>query len=811
MSRPDALPAARLRATLRPEALPYADSRDIPAKRVPPPQPRALAALELALEIPGHEHHVYLAGDPGLGRTYFLRQYLEPLARTRPAPPDVVYLCNFQDEDRPRHLPLPPGRGRELKTELDKAVDALRDEIPALLEQEAFLERRGALLKDFQSAKDNLYGDMESTALRMGFALTPEDDGQLTLAPRINGRALGPEEFDAMDPEEQKDLRARRDDVMNSLGGFMRQVREAERGFSRQERTLEREFAAELLAERLAPLRQAFADQPEVLTFLDELTEDILENLDKFTIRADGQCPTGPAGAPGPGGQGDDHEDWISRYEAHLFIDSAQVAPHGGAPIIVEDHPTAANLLGAIERESELGAFYTDFTLLKPGALHKANHGFLLLKAEDVLTCPTAWEGLLRALRSGLARMEDAGEHPDQVRTKTIEPEPLKLDLKVFLVGSDEVYEQLLYADQRFRKLFKIKAHLQNHVERTDANIHGFLDVAQTIIAETGLLPFGREALAGLVDHASRLAEDQTRLSLHYPMVRELMIEASALARKAGQAVVDGPALGRAQQAWIFRNNLYEEEFMTDYDREIIKVATSGTAVGRVNGLSVSFYGEYEIGLPHHIACTVGVGREGILDLEREAELGGPIHTKAMMILKSCLLGLFAYDKPLILSGSLYFEQSYAEVEGDSAAGAELAALLSALAQVPINLSYAFTGAVNQSGGIMAVGGVNRKIEGFFEVCRRRGLTGHQGVILPADNVVNLMLSPEVVAAVERGDFAVYPVRSIEQAMELLTGLPAGTRQEDGSFTPGSLYARVDARLAQLAQAAEKYARLWRT
>ncbi len=397
--------------------------------------------------------------------------------------------------------------------------------------------------------------------------------------------------------------------------------------------------------------------------------------------------------------------------------------------------------------------------------------------------------------------MEDPGDS-EQVRTRTIEPEPIPLDLKIILVGTDEAYETLLNGDDRFRKHFKLKAHLQATVERKAGNIRHYLAALRGIIDAGKLPPFSREALAGLVDHASRLAEDQKRLSLTFPPLRGRMVEAAAIARADGRELVEAADLSRAVAEHDFRANLFEEEFMADYDREIIKVATGGQAVGRANGLSVTLFGDYEFGLPHHISCTVGVGHGGILDLEREAQLGGPIHTKGMMIIKSCLTRLFAQDKPLVLTGSLCFEQNYAGVEGDSASGAELAALLSALSGAPIDLSLAFTGAVSQSGAIMAVGGVSRKIEGFFEVCRRRGLTGRQGVLFPADNAVHLMLKDEVVEAVRAGKFHLYPVASIEQAMTILTGLPAGTRRKDGRYTPGSLYSMVDARLAELTRQA---------
>ena len=527
-----------------------------------------------------------------------------------------------------------------------------------------------------------------------------------------------------------------------------------------------------------------------------EVRADILENLDMFLPReglGGAPLPPEPALAPPP-------EPDFGRYDINLFVDNSGTK---GAPLIVDDHPTFTNLLGCVERESEMGALITDFTLIKAGSLHRANGGYLVLHIADVLQHHGAWEGLVRALRSGLARIEDAGDMPDGARTKGIEPEALPLDLKVVLVGPDDLYESLLDNDDRFAKLFKIKAQMTGEPRRSAPEVRAWLRGLVRIIDEAELLPFSRDALAGLVDYASLLCEDQRKISLKFPLLREAMIEASAVAAMNGAPKVDRSSLAEALKGRLYRVNLVEELFMEEYDRDLIKIRTDGVEVGRVNGLSVTWNGDFEFGLPHQISCTVGVGHGGVIDLEREAELGGPIHTKAMMILKSYLLDQFAHNKPLVLAGSLYFEQSYSGIEGDSASGAELAALLSAISGVPVRRSLAFTGAVNHSGDILAVGGVNRKIEGFFALCARRGLSGEQGVIIPRDNVEHLMLDERVVDAVRAGTFFIYPVSHISEALELLTGMNAGRRRKDGSFTRGSLFRLVDERLHELGWQAE--------
>ena len=799
------LPTSRLHATFDPDRIPWEDSRAIPLPRSGngrrnPFQPRAMQALNLALHIRASGYNVYLSGEADLGRSYMLLSYLRPHARKAATPPDLVYVQNFADPDRPSLLALPAGQGKKFKQSLKETLENIGKELARRFEASAYVKQRAKLVDQFQSIRMGLLHKMNSVAVDKGFNLDMDENGGLTLYPLVEGKRLSEEEFERLDNTVRLNLKRRGDSLVQAMAGFMRQLNKAEESFHDDERDLERQAMGQVLDVLLTPAQQRIlkaCPAPGLPEYFTALREDILKNTESFLPR-DG----GMQGASG----GDGHtpqptENIFYRYEVNLLVDNSGLS---GAPIVVEDHPTAVNLLGCVERESEMGALVTDFTLIKAGSLHKANGGFLVLHIDDLLQHPNAWEGLLRALRSNQARIEDAGDTPDMaIRTKGITPEPLALSLKVVLIGGEEPYETLLVNDDRFAKLFRIKAHMADVTERTAENIRIYLSHIARIIDENKLPPFDRTALAWLVDLGSHLCEDQRRLSLKFPLLRELMIEAAALAEMRQLSLVSAAILEEAYAARTYRANLVEEIFMEEYDREMIKVRTSGSAVGQVNGLSVTWHGDFEFGLPHRISCTVGVGHEGIIDLEREAELGGPIHTKAMMILKSYLTDLFARKKPLVLSGSLYFEQSYAGIEGDSASGAELAALLSALADAPVRLDLAFTGAVSHSGQIMAVGGVTRKIEGFYKVCARHGLTGSQGVIIPRDNVDHFMFSSDVLAAVEKKQFAIYPVRRIEEALSLLTGLPAGRRHKNGGFTPGSLYDLVDRRLERLGDYAQ--------
>ncbi len=772
-------------------------------------QPRALQALELALRIKKDGYNVYLSGNSHLGRSYIVREFLTPHALKAKTPPDLIYLNNFADVDKPILVSLPAGHGRILKKILHDVMGKIRKELPRRFEADFFLTRRAKIVDVFQESKSVLLKEMDKIAKSKGFHLDMDDSGGLTLYPLVKGKRLSEEEFEGLDTDVRQNFKRKADTLLHTMSGLMRRLSRAEQDFREKERELEREVTQKALNDMLAPAeKQCLRQYPcEALqNYFKLLWENILDNVENFMVKDTFSAQGNTLANIGEGPMSPQmHETDPSRYDVNIFVDNSNTK---GAPIILEDNPTPSNLLGCIERESEMGTLITDFKLIKSGSLHKANGGYLLIRVEDILQHFHAWEGLLRALRTGLARIEDIGDgHDSAMRTKGIEPEPISLNIKIILIGGEGLYETLLNSDERFGKLFKIKAHLSEQTERNTLSIKSYLYRIQRIIEADNLLTFDKSGLAWMVEYGSRLIEDQRKLSLKFPILREIMIEASALATKRKLPMVNHETLEAALDDKTYRANLVEELFMEEYDREFIKVRTFGNAIGQVNGLSVSFHGDFEFGLPHQISCTVGVGHGGIIDLEREAELGGPIHTKAMMILKSYLVSLFARRRPIVLTGSLYFEQSYAGIEGDSASGAELVALLSAIAEVPVRLDLAFTGALSQSGQIMAVGGVTRKIEGFFQVCARHRLTGTQGVIIPHDNVEHLMLSPRIIDAVNDKKFAIYPVKHIDEALELLMGMPVGKRRKNDTFTPNTLYDLVDKRLKILREYAEENSR----
>ncbi|MDO5537707.1 MAG: ATP-binding protein [Desulfovibrionaceae bacterium] len=799
------LPSSRLHATYDPALIPVETSNDLKAAAVQrvPYQDRAMKALDLAVNIKASGFNVYLAGSPNLGRSFIVQHYLAPLAKKAPTPPDIIYVHNFADTERPVLLTLPSGQGRRLRQAMQAVLKSVCATMETRIHGQGFMKQRALLMESYQNERSRLLDRMNSIAVHKGFTLDFDDSGNITLFPLVKGRRVSDDEFASLDLEVQRLLKNKSADLVQHMSGFVQELTRTEEGFLDKEKDLEKAVLSQVLDNQLTPLEtrtiKAVAaagmedSAARLKTFFADLRADMIENTESLMAPKPKNDPA--QSGPPPAWS---REEVLSHYRVNLFVDNGRMK---GAPVIIEDHPTATNLLGCVERESEMGALVTDFTLVKSGSLHRANGGYLVLRMDDLVHYPAAWEGLLRSLRTGKARMDESSDLPESpMRSKSLRPDPVPLDVKVILIGDEFLYEGLLDSDERFGKLFRIKAELTDAMPRNAAGVRQYLNAICRIIQTNDLPPFDRTALAWLVELGSHICEDQKRLSLKFPLIREYMVEAAALATMERAELVTGSILEKAYAARTYRVNLVEDAYMEEYDRNVIRVETSGSAVGQVNGLAVTTYGNFEFGLPHRISCTVGVGHDGISDIEREAELGGPIHTKAMMIIMSYLTGVFASRKPLTLSGSLFFEQSYAGIEGDSASGAELAALLSALADVPLRLDLAFTGAVSHSGQIMAVGGVTQKVEGFFKVCSRQKLTGTQGVILPADNVDHLMLAPNVLKAVDEGRFAVYPVRSIEEALQLLTGMPAGRRRKDGTFTRGSLYELVDRRLTLLGE-----------
>jgi lon-related putative ATP-dependent protease len=761
-------------------------------------QERAEEAIRFAIGIRRYGYNLYALGTSGMGKHGFVRAFLERRAGSEKAPSDWCYVNNFEDPRRPCALRLPPGRGPAFREDMRRLIEELRVAIPAAFDSDDYRARRKSLEGRFAEQSERALSEVERRAREKGVVIirTPAGVG---VAPLRDGEVLDPEAFQKLPVRDQERLKAEMASIQAELQEAMAALpREARR--QRDElRKLDRLVTSAATGHLLDEVRARWADVPAVLEHLAEVGSDVVDNASDFLP------PPEAADAVKAllGTRGGDKRA-ARRYEVNLLVTQAA---EKGAPVVYEDHPTHANLVGRIEHVSELGNLVTDFTLIQAGALHRANGGYLIVDARRLLLQPLAWDEMKRALRSKTVRIESLGQALSLTSTASLDPEPIPLDLKVVLLGERHLYYLLSALDPEFPELFKVAADFEEEIERTREGERLYARLLGTFARREGLRPLKREAVARAVEHASRRAGDSERLRVHAEAIADLLREADHLASEVGAAAVSAGHVQGALDAQVRRASRIRERIQADIRRGTILIDTRGEAVGQVNGLSVLQLGGYAFGRPSRITARVRLGSGNVVDIEKEVALGGPIHSKGVLILAGFLGQRFAADRPLSLAASLVFEQSYSGVEGDSASCAELVALLSALAEAPVRQGRAITGSVNQHGQVQPIGGVNEKIEGFFDVCVAGGLTGEQGVIVPAANVKHLMLRADVVEAAQEGRFHVWPVAMVDEALELLTGLAAGTRDAAGQFPAGSVNRRADDRLAAFAEKARSFGR----
>jgi lon-related putative ATP-dependent protease len=792
------LPPEALRRTVDPNTLPLRSTEEHPPLAGLIGQPRAVAALEFGLDIPDQGFNIYVAGPPGVGRMTGVQMFLEARAKNQPTPPDWCYAYNFQDPSRPRALRLPPGRGRELQRDMQRLIEGVRREIPRVFESDEYNARREAILKEINQQREEILRRLNQRAMAQEMMVEVTPMG-IAVIPLLGGRPITDQQFAALPPAMQELLRRRREAFEEEVKQALKEIRQLERAAQERLRRLNREVALFVVEGLMDDLFEKYRDLPEVIAYLKAVQEDIVENVDQFRSREEG-APGLPFPLPLPA-FGDLA---LRKYTVNVLVDNAE---QQGAPVIIEWNPTFPNVFGRLEKESLLGVLHTDFTLIRAGALHRANGGYLVMPVEGVLVNPFVWEGLKRALRQRAVEIEEPGERMGLLTTRTLDPEPIPLHVKVILIGSPLLYHLLYLYDEEFSELFKVKADFDIEMPWDENGMRDYIALIGTLCRKEDLCHLDAGAVARVIEYGGRLAEDQTRLSTRFAEVADLVREASFWARKAGSPLVTAEHVRQALEAKVYRSNLIEERIRQLIAEGTLLIDVEGAKVGQVNGLSVLDLGDYRFGRPNRITATVALGREGVIDIEREARLGGPIHTKGVLILSGYLASKYAQDKPLTLSARLVFEQSYSGVEGDSASCAELCALLSALADAPIRQGIAITGSINQKGELQAIGGVNEKIEGFYYTCKVKGLTGEQGVIIPEANVRNLMLREEVVEAVREGKFHIWAARTVDEAIEILTGIPAGERGPDGRYPEGTINARVDQRLREMAETLQRFGR----
>lgn len=802
---PQRLAPGELRHPCLPDSLGFTSTDSLEPLVLPLGQERAVEAFDFGIQVDRRGFNLYAMGGERVGKRFTAEQLLQESLNHAAArkPSDWIYLHNFDDPRRPRAVELPAGMGRQFRDDMDQLVEDLVSAIPAAFESEEYHARSQQLRHDFAEEKQQPFEDLRQDAEEQGFMMV-KTPGGISIAPMREGEVLDPEAFEQLPEPERQAMEAKLQQLEERLEGIVQRLPTWRRTFFRLLKELNREVTRNTAQVLIGEVRSRYPDQPRLLDFLDEVQEDVLEHSQIFQQLANRETPT-PAVMPGlPSAPPSPEEDGDAflRYRVNLFIDNASA---GRAPIIHEENPSFSNLVGRIEHVSEMGALSTNFTLIRPGTLHRANGGYLILYARSVLMEPYAWEGLKRALHSGQITIESLGQAYGLVSTVSLEPEPIPLKTKVILIGDRLLYYLLCAHDPDFEKLFKVAADFEDDLERTPDNQIQFARLIASMIQREKLPAFDAGAIAALIEYAARRANHSGKLSLELDVLADIVAEAAHWALREHAAPVRASHVHATLEKRRQRHGRLRERLLEQVAEGTRLIDVQGRRAGQINGLSVLSFNDVLFGQPSRITARVRPGNAGIIDIERKVDLGGAIHSKGVLILSGFLGGHFLPRKPLSLSASIVFEQSYGGVDGDSASSTELYALLSALADLPLRQDLAVTGSVNQLGEVQAIGGANHKIEGFFETCLRKGeLTGTQGVLIPESNVKHLMLRDEVVQACASGRFHVYPIRTIEEGIELLTGTPAGQRGPDGQFPPDSVFARVEARLEEFSDLLKK-------
>ncbi|HJW83072.1 MAG TPA: ATP-binding protein [Anaerolineae bacterium] len=752
-------------------------------------QPRATRAIDFGIDIDGPGFNIFVLGPGGSGRATTIERFLADKAARVQVPDDWVYVHNFSNPYRPRAMRLPPGRAVALRQDMQSLVGRLETDAPRAFEAEAYQQARARIARELEEKQQAAYRELETMAVQREFTLMRTPSG-LLIAPLLNGQPAPVEALAGLPLEQRQKIEAAGVEVQAALDESIRKARLYEKETREQIAELNRQVASNLAGHVVDGLFTSYrADCPEAVEYLEEVRHDIVENIADF--HPDASQPPAPVERMPP----------QMRYQVNLLVDHSRTR---GAPVVIEMNPTFMNLIGRIERELRAGGTVMDFTMLRAGALHRANGGYLVLRAKDVLSDPISWAALKRALDSGHVQIDDPGTQFQMFSTRTLEPEPIPLDVKVILLGSPSLYYALYSLDEDFQKVFKVKADFAPEMDRTLESEQAYALFIRARCEEERLLPFEPGAVAHIVELGSRLAEDQDKLSARFGDVANVIREASYWAGKAGRDAVSAADVRQAVAEQRSRANQIEQLSRRSVLEGTIRVETTGAAVGQINGLSVVTTGDHTFGLPSRITARTYLGRAGLVNIEREVRMSGRIHNKGVMILQGYLGGQYAVERALTLSASLGFEQTYSDVDGDSASSTELYALLSSLSGLPIRQDIAVTGSVDQNGRVQAVGGVTYKVEGFFDLCRERGLSGTQGVMLPSSNIRHLTLREEVVEAIAAGKFHIWAVDTVDDGIELLTGVKAGRRNQKGKFPPDTVHGRVEARLRQIGETLDK-------
>lgn len=795
MSRIKELTFNQLRKDCDPSFFKFKTTRELDPFNGVIGQARGIKAMEFGLNIDIKGYNLYIEGPTGIGKTIYAKNKLNELAKTKEVPDDWCYLYNFANSNEPQAINLPAGLGREFTSDMNQFVETIKNEIKSAFNNQDFEKEKEAMRKDVEEKKIRMIEKLNKDAAKQGFEIKNTSSG-IYFLPMINGKTLTEEEFNSLDEKTKAEFEARSVAIQQETIETMKKIKEMETKANDKMNSWQNNIALFAVTIQVNELRNKYKKFPKIQNFLKNVQKDILTNLNDFiedekpgNMNPQVQLAKNVNGKP-----------W-DKYKVNLFVDNSELT---GAPVIIDSNPSFYNLFGKLEYENSFGTMRTDFTLIKPGLIHKANGGYIVLQVRDLLTNPILWDSFKRVLRTKLIHVDTLKDYQmNTVAIASVKPEPIPVNIKVVLVGPSNIYYHLLENDEDFRKLFKVKVEFDEEAPRTESNMFKIAQFIHNFCEKEKAPHFNAGAVAKVIEYCSRMVENQTKLSTQLNDITELLGEACTWAKMEKAKVVTAEYVKKAIAMRIERINKYDQRLVEMIQNGTIMIDTTGQKVGQINGLSVMHIGDYSFGKPAKITANTYIGKSGIVNIEREVSLSGTSHSKGVMILSAYIGEKFAQEKPLSLSASLCFEQMYNGVDGDSASSTELYALLSSLSELPIKQNIAVTGSVNQKGEIQPIGGVTDKIEGFFNICKLRGLTGDQGILMPYQNIKNLNLNDEVIAAVRDGMFHIYAIKTIDEGIEVLTGVPAGKKNKNGEYTVGTVNYLVNEKLKKYAKCVE--------
>ncbi len=783
-----------LRKLCDPDQFNFATTDDVVAQGGTIGQEKALKSLDFGLEIGAKGFNIFALGETGTGKRTTVSAMLKDKAAGEKVPSDWCYVYNFKDPDLPLAVSIEPGKGRVLRKDMEDLIKALRADIPKAFESKEYEKQKNQIVEEFQTKQNELFSKLEEEAKQRGFSIKRGVAGIMILPLKDESEPMTPEEFAKLDEKTKKEMEKTGRQLQERLNEVFRAMRDTEKFVQDMLNKLERAIAFDALHGPIENLKNRYKGNEKIVAYLDDVREDILTHIDEFKAQEEQQA------SPLPFLKMPKQEVSFARFTVNVMVDNAETK---GAPVVFESNPTYLNLFGRIENRILYGMAVTDFSMIRAGSVHRANGGYLIVDALDMLRNPFSYEALKRAIKNREIKVEDVLEQYRMISTASIKPEGIPLDTKVIITGTPNIYYLLYNADPEYHDLFKVKADFDSRMDRTPENVDKYVQFIAECQKTEKLLPFDRSGVAALVEHGSRMADHQEKLTARLSSLSDVMREASYWARKDGANFVRGQHVAQAITEKVNRANRIEERMREATMEDTLIIRTSGETVGQVNGLAVIDMGDYAFGKPSRITATTHVGKAGLVNIERETKMSGKIHEKAIFIIASYLGSKYAAKKPISLSASITFEQLYEMIEGDSATCAEMYSLLSSISGVPLKQSFAVTGSMDQNGDVQPIGGVNQKLEGFFDLCKSRGLDGSHGAIIPKRNVKNLMLKKEMVDALADGLFTIYSMEKMEEGLEILTGMSAGALGPDFTYPENTINNLVMKRLTEISEALE--------